>query len=114
MTFRPNALDMGLAVVFLAACTPEPPDDRVDDRLAAAELPPEEQGNGEGSLADIELCEAPAYRPLIGSNIAATSLPAGPMLRAFALTDIVTQDYQPQRTNIVYDDDGTITRVYCG
>ncbi len=114
MTFHPTALFAVSAAVFLTACAPTPPDDRVDERPAAAELPTEEQGEGDGGLADIELCEADAYRPLIGTNIAATSLPAGPMLRAFALTDIVTQDYLPQRTNIVYDDGGTITRVYCG
>ena len=52
--------------------------------------------------------------PLIGSNIAAATLPAGPRLRAFSVDDIVTQEYIPQRTNIVYRPDGTIIRVECG
>ena len=68
----------------------------------------------EPGLADIELCEADAFRPLIGSSIAATALPEDPLLRAFGENDIVTQDYRPQRTNILYDVGGTIIRVYCG
>lgn len=73
-----------------------------------------EDDTAPAGLADIELCDAADYRPLIGSNIAAATLPAGPRLRAFSVDDIVTQDYIPQRTNIIYRPDGTILRVECG
>ena len=96
----------------LAACAPDT-SPGPDTRPAAAELPEDEKSEGGEGLADIELCDAADYRDLIGSPVAATSFPEGSKLRVFTLTDIVTQDYIPQRTNIVHDK-GTITRVYCG
>lgn len=74
----------------------------------------DEGGGKEPGLADIELCDAEDYRPLIGTNIAAATLPADPMLRAYGVNDIITQEYLPQRTNILYGTDGVIQRVYCG
>ena len=67
-----------------------------------------------GGLADIELCDAEDYRPLIGSDVVSANLPEDPMLRVFGVDDIVTQEYLPQRTNVVYRADGTILRVWCG
>ena len=61
-----------------------------------------------------EQCDAAEYRIHIGQNIATVTVPTGPMLRAYGDTDIVTQDYLPQRTNIVYDSAGIIRRVSCG
>lgn len=61
-----------------------------------------------------EQCDAEEYRGLIGSSIAATTFAESPMLRAFSRSDIITQEYIPQRTNIVYSRDGIILRVYCG
>ena len=61
-----------------------------------------------------EECDAAEYRGFIGQNIAAVTVPTGPMLRAYGETDIITQDYLPQRTNVVYDGSRTITRVFCG
>lgn len=101
-----------IAALWLAACAPTAPDDTVPtdpDRPAPG---PSETG-GEG-LAEVELCDAEDYRQLIGSAVAATSFPQGPNLRVFSLTDIVTQEYLPSRTNVVYDNSGTIVRVYCG
>ena len=104
------------AMLWATACGPAPDSDAVVTKVvvvpAAAEG--EETGQDPAGLADIELCDARDYRPLIGSNIAAATLPAGPRLRAFSVDDIVTQEYIPQRTNIVYRPDGTIIRVECG
>ena len=61
-----------------------------------------------------EECDAAEYRGFIGQNIAAVTVPTGPMLRAYGETDIITQDYLPQRTNIVYSAEGIILRVTCG
>ncbi len=96
----------------LAACAPTAPDDRFvpGDRALPG---PSEEIDGEG-LADIELCDAEDYRSLVGSDVGATSFPTGPELRVFGVNDIVTQDYIPQRTNIVFDTSRRIIRVYCG
>lgn len=104
-----------LAVVLpglLGACAPTIAGTAITPFQGEAEGAAGEDG-GSG-LADIELCDAEDYRSLIGADIAATTLPADPMIRAFGEDDIVTQEYLPQRTNIVYDADGTIFRVYCG
>ena len=99
------------AVAFLTACGAPPPE-------AAVEVPPEaaddSAGAEETSLADIELCDARDFRPLVGTNVASATLPTGPMLRAYSVDDIVTQEYIPQRTNVVFDADGVIVRVWCG
>lgn len=67
-----------------------------------------------GDNALPEECDAADYRPLIGTSIAAVTLPADDMIRAYGETDIVTQEYLPQRTNIIYGMDGVILRVTCG
>ena len=61
-----------------------------------------------------DTCDRAAYLNLLGTNIAAVTLPASPDIRAFGETDAVTQDFVPTRTNIVYDGVGTIMRIYCG
>ena len=99
-------------ILALAACAPATPDDRVTSEDRALPGPSEEIDGG--GLADIELCDAEDYRPLVGSSVDATTFPAGPRLRVFGINDIVTQDYIPQRTNVVYDTSRRIVRVYCG
>ena len=101
-----------LAATYLTACAAEAPDDRTEPEDRALPGPSEEIKGG--GLADIELCDAEDYRPLVGSPVSATSFPESPSLRVFGVNDIVTQDYVPQRTNVVYDTNGTITRIYCG
>ncbi len=61
-----------------------------------------------------DTCGRDGWRSLLGANIAAVSLPASPDVRVFGEGDPVTQDYLPTRANIVYDESGTIIRVYCG
>lgn len=104
-----------LAVLALTACAPQAPDDRADTGTVAANrpLPGPSEGGGEG-LAAVELCKAKDYRHLVGQSVAAASFPQSPNLRVFGVNDIVTQDYIPQRTNIVHDDASRIVRVYCG
>lgn len=104
-----------LAVMAATACAPTTPDDR--DGAVESEIRPlpgpSEQVGGEG-LAAIEMCDAEDYRPLVGQNVSSASFPTGPMLRVFGANDIVTQDYVPQRTNVVYDSARIIVRIYCG
>ena len=97
------------ALGLLAACAPAAPGEPAAARQDA--LPVDDKAPG---LADIELCDARDYRPLIGAHIASVTLPKGPRLRAFSVDDIITQEYIPQRTNVRYDSDGTIIEVYCG
>ena len=59
-------------------------------------------------------CGADEYQSLLGSNIAAVTLPAESNIRTIGPDEAVTMDFLPSRLNIAYDDSGTITRVYCG
>ena len=62
----------------------------------------------------LEQCDAADYRPLIGTPLAEAAIVSGERMRVFGVNDIITQEYLPQRTNVVFDDEGLISRVYCG
>lgn len=69
----------------------------------------------QGSLGGVELCDAETYRPMIGQSVSATTFPTGPRIRVYSDTAVVTQEYLPNRTNVVYSAaDGKILRVFCG
>ena len=110
--FRHGAL---LAGLVLAACGPEE-GEVIEDKPAIGTLP---SGASAGAGPDkaavgTELCDLDVYQGLVGTNVAATTFPSDPRIRVFNVDDIVTRDYIPQRTNIVYDKAGRITQVYCG
>lgn len=97
----------GLGLIALVACGAEEP--------VVEEILVEPVNTGPQELIpELEQCDASAYRGLIGAPAAAASLPQSDMLRVYGATDIVTQDYLPQRTNVVVGEDGLIQRVTCG
>ena len=61
-------------------------------------------------------CEAASLAWLVGKPRSAIPVPVYPSLRrVYCSTCMVTQDYLPERTDIVFDSDtGTITAVKCG
>lgn len=94
--------------MVLAACSPVPGEDEpaiVTDVVEAeiVEEPPA-----------LEQCDAAEYRPLIGTPLADAAIMSGERMRVFGVDDIITQEYLPQRTNVVFDGEGLIARVYCG
>ena len=100
-----------LALVALAGCGA--PDDVAVEVVDFDESPVlTDESVDDGGLP--EQCDAGDYRGFIGQNIATVTVPTGPMLRAYGETDIITQDYLPQRTNVIYSAEGTILRVTCG
>ena len=99
----------------ISACAPTPPE--VVTTPTTGNLP----GAGgavdapQGSLGGVELCDAANYRPLVGTSYKDTIFPTGPKIRVYSDTSVVTQEYLPDRTNIVYDDQtGNILRAFCG
>lgn len=107
-------------LALMAACAPTVPDSRTIDEDAtvtqtdfpetsAVETEPAQPG-----LADIELCDAKDYRHLIGAVAAQQSFPEGPEFRVYSVNDIITQEYLPNRTNVVVTMEGLVFRVYCG
>lgn len=108
-----------LGVLILASCASDGTQ-VVEDITTGASLPSGAQA-GDGTAVDAEadgtsteLCDAASYRSLIGTNISDAVAPEGTNLRVFSINDIVTRDFIPQRTNVVYETDGEITQVYCG
>ena len=88
MSFRPLAL-----ILLLAGCEALPPT-----------TPPPDAA-----------CDAASYDHLVGRSrdvLAAMTFPE-PM-RVYTRGDMITQDYVPERLNVVLDERGTIVRVWCG
>lgn len=98
---------LSVLAVVLMACAPVPidGDPAIVTEVVSAEpeTPPV-----------LEQCDASDYRPLVGSPFRDAMLVPGDRLRVFSENDIITQEYLPQRTNVVYGSDGLIVRVYCG
>ncbi len=95
-------------VVLLAACGPVPADE--GSAIVTEVVTPE----GPEAPPVLEECDAADYRPLVGTSIAATTFLKDDRLRVFSENDIITQEYIPQRTNVVFDTEGLISRTYCG
>lgn len=108
MRFTVVACLLGL----LAGCASAP-----EKEIAAPEeraLPgPSEIGSDE-TFPLPEACETLPYREFVGMPVDGTDWASGPDLRIFGINDIITQDYRPERTNVVYDEAGVLMRVYCG
>lgn len=112
MSFR-SVVILGGSLLALAACGAEEPPfeeiliEPVEDGEQIASGP-------EDVIPALEQCDAADYRPMIGTPVAAATFPQDDMLRIYTVTDIITQEYLPQRTNIVVGIDGLIQRVDCG
>ncbi|WP_367311468.1 I78 family peptidase inhibitor [Aaestuariibius violaceus] len=83
--------------------------------LAACEPSPSvsEEPGGLDKLTP-DTCGAADYESLVGSNIAAVTLPSSLNDRVIGPGDIVTQEYSPGRINFRVDENGVILSVTCG
>lgn len=88
----------GLAALWLAAC---------------AEAPMPVQSDGEPPVVE-DTCGAEDYAGLVGTDIAAVTLPADLDARIIRPMEAVTTDHVPERINFDVDADGVITQVRCG
>ena len=61
-----------------------------------------------------DACGASGYQGLIGTNIAAVTLPADRLHRTIGPDDIITMDYNVHRVNFRHDASGVIRKVDCG
>jgi hypothetical protein len=67
-----------------------------------------------GDVDETDPCGAQGHTALLGSNIAAVTLPADLNDRVIGPNDAVTADFSPQRLNIETDADGLIIGLSCG
>ncbi|WP_136636422.1 I78 family peptidase inhibitor [Pseudooceanicola onchidii] len=61
-------------------------------------------------------CRPSAYKALVGKSLgtAEQTIAEGPKVRIFGPGAILTDEFNPERVNIVSDDGKIVTRVYCG
>ncbi|MCQ8186612.1 I78 family peptidase inhibitor [Parvularcula maris] len=99
-----------LSILLLAscACTPAP-----EEEEPPAELAEEEPGNLIGPPVTGD-CGAEGYQGFVGSPLAAVTYPSDLKPRIIEPGQAYTMEYDPERMNIQVDEEGTITRVYCG
>ncbi|MBX9747239.1 MAG: serine protease inhibitor [Hyphomonadaceae bacterium] len=94
--------------LLAAACTPPadtPPEEPV------VETPVAPTTAAEATARDT--CGGAQYRTLIGTNFAAVTLPADSGIRIIQPDTAVTDDFRPDRINIIVDAGGIITAVEC-
>jgi hypothetical protein len=82
--------------------------------LAGCAAYPENPAGPAPEGAGADACGLVDYGWLRGSNIAAVTLPADLNDRIIRPGMAVTKDYRPDRLNIVVDENGTVTDLYCG
>ena len=107
---RPLAGALGAALVLLTAA--EPP----NRSLVAPPPPAVNTPSIGGALSPPSSCDAPALAYLVGHMKSEIPVPVIPSKRRVACDSCpVTQDYRPDRTNILFDaNTGVITSVTCG
>jgi hypothetical protein len=97
------------AFALLAACTP-PTGDKADEPT------PEPVAAGPQTREEAtaqDTCGAAAYSAMIGTSIAAASFPATPNIRVIMPDSVVTEDFRPDRLNVIVDASGNITALEC-
>jgi hypothetical protein len=94
--------------LLAAACTPPaetPPEEPVVETPAAPLTAAEATAQ--------DTCGGAQYRSLVGTNFAAVTLPADSGIRIIQPGAAVTEDFRPERINIIVDAGGIITAVEC-
>jgi len=60
-----------------------------------------------------DTCGAAGYRGMIGTPLAAATFPATPNIRVIQPDSAVTEDFRPDRLNVIVDANGVITALEC-
>ena len=63
---------------------------------------------------ETDACGARGYRALVGTDLAAVTIPSDLEARIIQPGDLVTQEYRPGRLNIRVVESGRILSVRCG
>lgn len=95
--------------ILAAACTP--PAETPIEEQPVAEQPAMPQTAAEATAQDT--CGASQYRSMVGQSLAAVQLPAEANIRVIQPDTIVTQDFNPERINMIVGADGVITGFEC-
>jgi len=97
------------AALLAAACSQPAPEPAPETPAEVAQSMP--QSKEEATAQDA--CGASQYASLVGSNLAAVTLPAEANVRIIQPDTVVTQDFRADRANLIVDAGGIITAVEC-
>lgn len=100
-----------LAFGALAACGQTTTTTVTEEPVAETPAPVATPATAEEATAQ-DTCGASGYASMIGTNIAAVTLPT--TVRVIAPDTVVTMDFRADRVNIRTDAGGIITAVDCG
>jgi hypothetical protein len=104
-----RALLSACALIALASCGPTTSGTPTATEAPATTTAP--QTAAEATAQDT--CGASQYQAMIGTNIAAATFPADAGIRVIQPDTPVTQDFSPQRLNVIADANGVITSLEC-
>jgi hypothetical protein len=91
--------------LLMAACTPS--------RETPTTEPAPPPADTAAGATEQDTCGAARYRDLIGSNVDDSRLSASADLRILPPDSVVTQDFRPDRLNVIVDAEGRITGLEC-
>jgi hypothetical protein len=97
-----------VTALLVSACTPSSQPPTIEPPVAARPVT--------GTAADAtaqDTCNTARYRDLIGSNISESTLSESMDTRILFPDSIATQDFRPDRLNIIVDAEGRITSLEC-
>jgi hypothetical protein len=100
------------ALLALAACNQTTTSAPAEPQ-PAAEAPPTAMPQTAEEATAQDACGAAQYRSMIGVNIAAATFPADAGIRIIHPDTMVTQDFRPDRLNVIVNADGVITELRC-
>lgn len=97
------------ALGALAACGQTTTTTPVETPVAEAPAPAAPTNAAEATAQDT--CGASQYASMVGQNMAAVTVPAG--TRTIGPDTAVTEDFRPDRLNMIVDAQGVIQRFEC-
>jgi hypothetical protein len=98
---------MAAAALTLVACGQSSPPPPPEDPAPVAAPTTREEATAQ------DTCGASGYSSLVGSNVAAVTLPADLNHRIIGPDTMVTMDFSAERINFLTDANGVITSVEC-
>lgn len=105
-----RVLLMSVALMALAACSETTVN--TEDSVAPIADPAAAPTTAAEATAQ-DTCGAAQYSALVGAPLAAASFPADSGIRIIQPDSAVTQDFRPDRINVIVDASGTITSIEC-
>jgi hypothetical protein len=103
-----RALLSACALIALASCGPT-----TSEAPPTTEAPTTTAPQTAAEATAQDTCGASQYQAMIGTNIAAATFPADAGIRVIQPDTPVTQDFSPQRLNVIVDANGVITSLEC-